>query len=130
MERSSKHGPRVDDEMNRAVRSVVQGSTEARAEERLMAEPAGEDQPDPMSVPEGDGGTGAPRGGSSIELEQFSRFGRYIGPAALPGDRRALRASAQTLGAPDDVMEELDRLPKGVTYETVAQIWAGLGHKV
>jgi hypothetical protein len=121
MERSSKHGPRVDDEMSRSVHAAVQGGAEPRSEERMMAEPAGEDQPEPSTMPQGDRAT---------ELEAFSRFGRYIGPSALPGDRGALRHSAETLGAPGDVLAELDRLPQGATYRTVADVWAALGHEV
>ncbi len=109
---------------------MLQGTAGSRVEEWKMAEPAGEDQPEPTTVPEGDYRTGSPVGVSSAEMEQLSRFGRYIGLSALPGDRAALRKSAETLTAPDDVLAELDRLPEGVTYRTVADIWAALGHKV
>ncbi len=131
MERGSdKHSPRVDEEMSKELRGVLQGTAGGRAEEWKMAEPAGEDQPEPTLVPAGDYRTGAPVGTSSAEMEQLSRFGRYIGLSALPGNRAALRKSAETLTAPDDVLAELDRLPEDVTYRTVAEIWAALGHKV
>jgi len=81
-----------------------------------MAEPAGEDQPEPARVID------------EADTNDFSRFGRYIGLSALPGDRAALRRSAATLEAPDDVRADLDRLPDGVTYRTVAEIWEALGH--
>jgi hypothetical protein len=131
MERmSSKHGPRLDEEMSREVRGIVQGITGGRAEEWKHPEPAGEDQPDATAVPEGGYRTGAPQGVSSAELERFSSFGRYIGLSALPGDRDALRRSAETLLAPEDVLAELDRLPEGVTYRTVAEVWGALGHQL
>ncbi|MDG6107104.1 DUF2795 domain-containing protein [Dactylosporangium aurantiacum] len=95
-----------------------------------MAEPFGEDQPEPAQVPQGDRRTGAPPGLSSADMEEFSRLGRYIGLSALPGDRGALRRSAETLQAPDDVLGELDRLPEGETYATVTEVWAALGHRV
>jgi hypothetical protein len=44
-----------------------------------------------------------------------------------PGHRDVLRRSAETLGAPHDVLADLDSLPAGVTYRTVAGIWAALG---
>ncbi len=95
MERgSSKHSPRVDEEMSNEVRGMLQGTAGSRVEEWKMAEPAGEDQPEPTTVPEGDYRTGSPVGVSSAEMEQFSRFGRFIGRSALPGDREALRRSA------------------------------------
>ena len=131
MERgSSKHSPRVDEEMSREVRGTIQGTAGSRAEEWKMAEPAGEDQPEPTTVPGGDYRTGSPVGVGSAEMEQFSRFGRYIGLSALPGDRETLRRSAQTLAAPDDILDQLDQLPPDVTYRTVAEVWAALGHRI
>ena len=44
-----------------------------------------------------------------------------------PGHRDALRRSAETLGAPDDVLADLDSVPADVAYRTVAGIWAALG---
>lgn len=128
MERgNTKHSPRVDEEMSHEVQGIVQGTAGARAEEWKMAEPAGEDQPEPTTVTGGDYRTGTPAGVSSAEMEQFSRFGRYIGLSALPGDREALLASARTLTAPDDILDDLERLPDGRSFRTVAEIWAALG---
>ena len=44
--------------------------------------------------------------------DDLSRFGRFIGPSALPGDRDALRRSAETLEAPNDVLADLDSVPQ------------------
>jgi hypothetical protein len=116
MERgSSKHGSRVDDQMSQEIRGTVQGVAGARSEEWKMAEPAGEDQPD------------ATRSLEAESANDLSRFGRYIGMSAMPGDRDALRRSAETLLAPDDVLADLDTLPEGVTFHTVTEIWAALG---
>lgn len=109
---------------------MLQGTAGSRVEEWKMAEPAGEDQPQPTMVPQGDYRSGSPAGVSSAEMEQFSRLGRYIGLSALPGDREALRRSAVTLTAPDDILGQLDELPPEVTFRTVAEVWAALGHKV
>ena len=111
MERgSNKHSPRVDDQMAQEIRGTVQGTAGARAEEWKMAEPSGEDQPRTSLVPEDD-------------ANSLSRFGRYIGLSALPGDREALEKSAGDLEAPDDVMEALHRLPAHTTYRTVSEVW-------
>jgi hypothetical protein len=80
-----------------------------------MAEPAGEDQPE------------ATRAVEVQAANDLSRFGSYIGPAALPGDRGALRRSAETLQAPGDILADLDTLPEGVVFHTVTEIWAALG---
>jgi hypothetical protein len=116
MERgSSKHSPRVDEQMKQEVLGTVQGVAGGRAEEWKMAEPAGEDQPD------------ATRAIDAASANDLSRFGRYIGLSAMPGDRAALRRSAETLEAPDDVLADLDTLPEGVVFHTVTEIWAALG---
>ena len=100
--------------MKQEVLGTVQGIAGALAEEWKMAEPAGEDNRADTTV---DTGT----------ADDLSRFGRFIGPSALPGDRDALRRSAETLEAPDDVLADLDSVPAGVTCRTVAEIWAALG---
>jgi hypothetical protein len=92
------------------VRGTVQGTAGGRAEEWNMAEPSGEDQPETTLSPEG-------------SENDLSRFGRYIGLSALPGDREALLKSAQDLGAPDDIVEMLGRLPADTTYQNVAEAW-------
>ncbi|MEV4352462.1 DUF2795 domain-containing protein [Actinoplanes sp. NPDC049596] len=112
MERgSSKHSPRVDDALDRGER----GHDKGRADEWKMAEPPGEDQPDVSAV------------AGSEPANDLSRFGTYIGLSALPGDREKLRQSAETLGAPDDVLADIDSLPADATYDNVSQIWAALG---
>jgi hypothetical protein len=116
MERgSSKHSPRVDDEMKQEILGTVQGVAGGRAEEWKMAEPPGEDQPDATRTVEAEG------------ANDLSRFGRYIGLSAMPGDRDALRRSAETLKAPDDILADLRTLPENVVFHTVTEIWAALG---
>lgn len=129
MERgSSKHSPRVDDQLQQEVEGTVRGTAGSREEEWREAEPAGEDQPEPTTVPEGDYGTGAPQGMTSQEVEQRSRLGRYITRSALPGDRAALRRNAEENEAPDDILAELERLPSDRQFRTVSEVWAALGH--
>lgn len=129
MERgNSKHGPRLDEQMGREVDGVVQGTAGARVEEWRQAEPAGEDQPEPTTVPAGETRGGVPQGMTPDEVEQRSRLGRYISLSALPGDRVRLRRSAEENEAPDEVLAQLDRLPPEVEFQTVSQVWGALGH--
>ncbi|MEV0730151.1 DUF2795 domain-containing protein [Polymorphospora sp. NPDC050346] len=129
MERgNSKHGPRLDDQMNREVAGTVAGKAGARAEPWREPEPSGEDQPEVSRVPGGENQTGVPQGMTPAEVEQRSRLGRYISLSALPGDRETLRHSARDNEAPDDVLAQLDRLPSGTEYRTVSEVWAALGH--
>ncbi len=132
MERgSTKHGPRLDEEMEHEVRGMLQGGgAGGRVEEWHEPEPAGEDQPDVSEVlDEPSRGGGAPPGMTSEEVADRSELGRYIPLSALPGDRAELIAGARTLLAPDHVLAALARLPDdGTRYETVNQVWAALGH--
>ena len=115
MERgSNKHSPRVDDQLESEVRGTLHGTAGARAEEWRVAEPPGEDRPEITLEPPGVG---------NAEADQLSRFGRYIGKSALPGEREALERSARDLKAPDDVLEALHRLPPRTTYRTVIEVW-------
>jgi Protein of unknown function (DUF2795) len=129
MERgNSKHGPRVDEQMSREVSGTVQGTAGGRVEEWHQPEPPGEDQPEPTAVPEGETRGGTPQGMTPDDVEQRSRLARFIGLSALPGDRAALRRSAEDNEAPGDVLAELDRLPGDKEFQNVAEVWAALGH--
>ena len=129
MERgSSKHAPRLDDQMAHEVRGIVQGGQGTRADEFHDPEPSGEDQPESSRVPGGTRTGGAPPGMTYDEVEQRSRLGRFVQMASLPGDRDKLLAGARDLNAPDDILAQLGQLPAGEEFQTVNQIWAALGH--
>ncbi|MEV4478202.1 DUF2795 domain-containing protein [Micromonospora coxensis] len=132
MERgSSKHGPRLDEQMSQEVAGLVQGpgTGGSRVDEFREAEPAGEDQPGVTTAPAGELRTGAPKGMSSEDVEARSRLGRFITMSALPGDRDALVANARDNDAPADIVAALEGLPAGTRYQTVSEVWAALGHK-
>ncbi|MEV4711043.1 DUF2795 domain-containing protein [Micromonospora sp. NPDC049374] len=127
---SSKHSPRVDEQMSQEVSGLVQGpgTGGSRVDEFRVPEPAGEDQPEPTTAPAGDLRSGAPQGMTSEDVEARSRLGRFITMSALPGDRAALLANARENEAPDDVLAALERLPESTRYQTVSEVWAALGH--
>ena len=101
--------------MKQEVLGTVQGVAGSRSEEWKIAEPAGEDQPDATRTVEAD------------TANDLSRFGRYIGRSAMPGDRDALLRSAEALEAPDDILADLRTLPDNVVFHTVTEVWAALG---
>jgi Protein of unknown function (DUF2795) len=128
MERgSSKHGPRLDDEMEREVRGLVQSGVDGRVEEWRDPEPPGEDQPNPTLDPAGYDRMGTPPGMTPGDVDGRSELGRYIPMSVLPGDRDDLLGGAEELEAPQHVIDLLARLPAGRQFETVNEIWAALG---
>jgi hypothetical protein len=129
MERgSSKHGPRLDDEMaHEAIGHLQSGNAGSRVEEWRQPEPAGEDQPDARLIPAGDRPGGTPPGLDPNDVEARSDLGRYLHRSVLPADAAVLRRNAESNNAPDKVLALLDRLPAGVEFETVSQVWEALG---
>ena len=105
---SSKHSPRVDEQMAEEVQGTVRGIAGGRAEDWKMAEPSGEDQPRVGETPE----------------DAFSRFATYIG-RVFPADRDTIARSARENEAPDDVLARIDRLPPGKTFQNVTEVWKG-----
>ena len=128
MERGSdKHSPRVDEELDHETRSLQQGApVESRVEEFREQEGPGEDQPTPESRLS-EGRTG------SLDLddaEARSDIARYLDPSTFPADRDGLVASAEANNAPDAVLERLQALPDGRTYQGMPDVWAALGGTV
>ncbi len=128
MERGSdKHSPRVDEELDHETRSLQQGAPiESRVEEFREQEGPGEDQPtpEPRLAEEGTG---------SLDLddaEARSDIARYLDPSAFPADREGLVANAEANNAPAPVLERLQALPAGRTYEALPDVWAALGGTV
>ena len=127
MERGSdKHSPRVDEELEHETRSLRQGAPiESRVEEFREQEGPGEDQPTP--APRVTQATG------SLDLddaEARSDIARYLDPSAFPADREGLVANAEANNAPEVVLERLQALPGGTTYDALPDVWAALGGTV
>jgi hypothetical protein len=117
---STKHGPRLDEQMEQETRGLTQGRpTDARAEEWHEPEPFGEDQPDVRPHM-----GGSPTGMTPEERDERSDLGRYLRRSVFPADRDALVAEARENQAPDHMVSLLRRLPEGTTFQTVAEAWA------
>src|SRR5436305_8412274 len=95
---SSKHGPRLDEEMEHEVRGLLQGQPGSdRVEEWHDPEPAGEDQPEATEFPdpELDRPGGAPAGITVGQTEQRAEFAGYLHRSLFPAGRDKLRQPAQ-----------------------------------
>jgi hypothetical protein len=124
---SDKHSPRVDEELDHETRSLQQGAPlESRVEEFREQEGPGEDQPTPEARLS-EGRTG------SLDLddaEARSDIARYLDQSVFPADRDGLVANAEANNAPEAVLERLQALPAGRTYDALPDVWAGLGGTV
>ena len=130
---NDKHSARMDDRMRSEVEGLLQGSpADGRAEEWRETQSPADGQPEPSAVPEPDDIARSDAGLylTPDELEQRSRLGRFLHRADFPTDRSGLLATARAARAPDDVLDELGRLPADKTFTTVARMWAALGHKL
>jgi hypothetical protein len=124
---NSKHGPRLDEQMEQETRGLTQGGpTDGRAEEWHEPEPSGEDQPDVGTGRSQMGGS--PTGMTPEERDERSDLGRYLRRSVFPADRDALVAEARENQAPDGMVALLRRLPAGTTFQNVAEAWAAHMH--
>jgi hypothetical protein len=124
---SDKHSPRVDEELDHETRSLQQGAPiESRVEEFREQEGPGEDQPTPEPRLSED----QPGSLDLDDAEARSDIARYLDPSAFPADREGLVANAEANNAPEAVLERLQALPAGRTYEAMPDVWAALGGTV
>ena len=127
MERgSTQHGPRVDDELERETRSLVQGApVESRVEEGFEKEGPADGEPVPDARIAGDRPPPVPAM-SRDEVEARSELARHLEPHRFPARPAELVAMATEQHAPEDMVISLARLPDR-TYDTVGEVWVALG---
>lgn len=121
---SSKHSPRLDDELKKELGSLTRGSpAESRKEEWREQEGAADDEREPSSR------TADPRAlGPDVETAR-AELSRHLRLSAFPGNRDSLLAEAEANDAPEPVLTTLRRLPDG-TFATVYDVWEALGGAV
>ena len=124
MEReTTKHSPRIDDQMVHETSGLLQGRTFGEGREEGYTQES----------PEDDAGAGrrpeveiqhSPVQPDEVELR--SDLAVSLRPSAFPATADQLRAVAREEFAPEPVLDLLDGLPDG-TYQTVAEIWEATG---
>ena len=118
---TSKHGPRLDDELARGTEALRRGAPiEPRVEEEREKEGPGEDDRDV------DARTGPASRLGADEVEARRELSRHLRPGAFPADRDRLVAEAQENHAPEPVVEALRGLPAGAEFHTAHEVWIGL----
>jgi hypothetical protein len=127
-ERSTKHSPRVDQELAHEIQGMVRGGRSTRAEEWRDPEPTAEGEPDIDTAPNGTLVGGTPVGMDADAVEARAELARWLDRADFPSTGPQLVEAALDHRAPDAVVDELRRLPDGETYERIGDVVRALGY--
>lgn len=126
--RSTKHNPRVDEELEHEVQGLLKGARATRSEEWREVEPVAEGDPDIDADPQGTLTGGTPVGMDADAVAARAEIARWLDRADFPATGPGLMEAALDHRAPDAVVAELQRLPEDETYERVGDVVRALGH--
>jgi hypothetical protein len=126
--RSTKHNPRVDEELEHEVQGLLKGERSTRSEEWREVEPSAEGDPDIDAVPNGTLVGGTPVGMDADAVEARAELARWLDRADFPATGPDLVEAARDHRAPDAVVAEFGRLPEGQTYERIGDVVRALGY--
>jgi hypothetical protein len=127
-QRSTKHSPRVDDELEHETQGMVRGNHSTRAEEWRDPEPVAEGEPDIDADPSGTLVGGTPVGMDADAVVARSELARWLDRADFPSTGPELVEAARDHRAPDVVADELSRLPDGPVFERIGDVVRALGY--
>ena len=127
-ERSTKHSPRLDDELEHETQGMMRAERGTRAEEWREAEPVAEGDPDIDTDPAGTLVGGTPVGMDRDAVVARAELARWLDRADYPATGPQLVEAALDHQAPDAVVDELRRLPDGETYERIGDVVRALGY--
>ena len=122
---SSKHSPRLDDEMEEEDQTILRSGQPAHTEEWRQTEPFDEPHLE-TELPE-DEEPAAPRGMTPADVERRADIARWLPPHKFPTDRETLLAFVQHEGAPDDVTDAIASLPARRNFATIGEVVRALG---
>lgn len=127
-ERSTKHSPRVDEELEHEIQGMLKGEHATRSEEWREAEPVAEGDPDITADPTGTLIGGTPVGMTEDAVAARAELARWLDRADYPNTGGGLVEAARDHRAPDAVVAELERLPEGTTFERIGDVVRALGY--
>lgn len=127
-ERSTKHNPRLDEELEHEVQGMLKAERATRAEEWREVEPQAEGDPDIDTDPQGTLIGGTPVGMDRDAVVRRAELARWLDRADFPSSGPDLVEAALNHRAPDAVVDELRRLPEGETYERIGDVARALGY--
>ncbi|MCV2490350.1 DUF2795 domain-containing protein [Geodermatophilus sp. YIM 151500] len=127
-ERSTKHSPRVDEDLVHETQGMMKAERATRSEEWREVEPQAETDPDIDADPAGTLVGGTPVGMDADAVTARAELARWLDRADFPSTGPDLVEAARDHRAPDAVVAELERLPAGETYERVGDVVRALGY--
>ena len=127
-ERSTKHNPRLDEELEHEIQGMLKGDKATRAQEWREVEPVAEGEPDITADPAGTLVGGVPVGMTEDAVVARAELARWLTRQPFPGTREDLVEAAMDHRAPDAVVAELERLPEGQTFERIGDVARALGY--
>lgn len=127
-ERSTKHSPRVDEELEHEMQGMLKAERATRSAEWREVEPQAEGDPDIDADPAGTLVGGTPVGTDADAVVARAELARWLDRADFPSTGPALAEAARDHRAPDAVVAELETLPDGDTYERIGDVVRALGY--
>jgi hypothetical protein len=121
---STKHGPRLDEEMKTETEPLLRGAPD---------DPRAEEWREQEGDPDGERATSGrtrPAAPDFDDVAERSEISRHLRLSTFPAERDALLRDARENNAPEHVLGELSGLPAGKTYGTVFEVWEALGHQI
>src|SRR5215213_3052151 len=126
--RSTKHSPRVDDELEHEMQGMLRAERATRAEEWREVEPVAEGDPDVDADPAGTLVGGTPVGMDADAVAARAELARWLDRADFPATGPELVEAARDHQAPDAVAAELEKLPAGENFERIGDVVRALGY--
>ncbi len=126
--RSTKHSPRVDEELEHEMQGMLKAERATRSEEWREVEPQAEGDPAIEADPAGTLVGGTPVGMDRDAVVARAELARWLDRADYPATGPQLVEAALDHRAPDAVVDELRRLPDGPTYERIGDVVRALGY--
>ncbi|WP_104526394.1 DUF2795 domain-containing protein [Blastococcus atacamensis] len=127
-ERSTKHNPRLDEELEHEIQGMLKGDKATRAQEWREVEPVAEGEPALTVDPSGTLVAGLPEGMTEDAVVARAELARWLTRQPFPGNREHLLEAAMDHRAPDAVVAELERLPADQTFERIGDVVRALGY--
>ncbi|UOY00899.1 DUF2795 domain-containing protein [Blastococcus sp. PRF04-17] len=126
--RSTKHGPRMDEELEHEIQGMLKAERATRAAEWREVEPVAEGDPHIDADPAGTLVGGVPVGMTEDAVVARAELARWLTREPFPGTRDQLVEAARDHRAPDVVVAELEKLPEGEVFERIGDVTRALGY--